>query len=303
MKKIFVSMLMAGILSAPAFAKNVQVVATTEDLGSLAREIGGDRVSVKSLAPGNADLHFLSARPDYIRHVSKADIFVLIGADMEAGWVPVLLNQSRNGKIQKGQSGYVDASADIQLLEVPTGEINRGMGDVHALGNPHYWLDPMRMIVVAKNIKNALIAADPAGTSVYEENYAAFRSSVAALMQRWMQQLAPYKGKKVMVYHREFNYLAERFGFEIAGEIEPKPGVAPGPADIRRAVEQARAQKIKVILAAPWSNLGAAQKVAADSGARLVVLPIQTGSGKNTVTWKSMMQTVVTMLAEAFAKQ
>lgn len=298
--KAVLLLLATTLFSLPLHAEKLQVVATTTDLASIAEEVGGDRVEVTSLAPGNADLHFLSARPDYIRAMSKADVFVLVGMDLEVGWVPVLLTQARNAQIQKGRPGYVDASIGVHPLQVPVGEIHRGMGDVHALGNPHFWPDPLRGVAIARNIRNALVRIDPAGEAVYEKNYVAFRNRASALAQKLINEFKPYQGTPVIVYHREFDYLANRYGFRIVMEIEPKPGVAPGPRRLRKVAKYASENNVHVIIAAPWSNLAAARRVAKESGAKLIVLPIQTKSGNGTDDYFAMVETVANMLLTAF---
>lgn len=285
-----------SIFSNSLFALNI--ITTTTDLESIAKEIGGDRVNVSSLAQGNDDAHYLQARPDYIRKVNQADMLVLVGLDLEIGWLPLVIKQARNKKVAKGGSGYCDASRGIRVLEKPRGEINRSMGDIHIYGNPHYWVDPLMGLVIAKNIKNTLIRIDSKNANYYRLRFNNFRQKISKLTSKLLRLMKPHKGKKIFVYHREFSYLAKRFGLKITGSIEEKPGVAPSPAHMRRMIRRAKSEKIKVILNTPWSNLSYSRKVAQRSEAKLILLPMQTKSSKGTSTYLKMIEKVVTTLAK-----
>ncbi|MFO1527715.1 MAG: metal ABC transporter substrate-binding protein [Turneriella sp.] len=300
MKKIsglFVVLLATTVWTTQTSA--LQIVTTTTDLASIAKEIGGDLVNVESLTEGNIDLHFVSARPDFIMKVNRADVFVEVGLDLEAAWTPLLLNQARNTKVQRGQQGYCFAWKGIKLLQVPTGTVDRSMGDIHVFGNPHYWIDPLNGIQIAKNILNTLAIVDYAHEKQYRANYDQFVAKVKKLSLDLMKVMRPHKGKKIVVYHQEFNYLADRFGLEIAGSVEQRMGIAPAPAWINKTVTLIKEQKIPVVLVSPWSNVGIARRVAEESGARLLILPVQTGSGEKTETWLKMIETATRTLAGA----
>ena len=297
------TLLLAAILLIPMISPlrggmGIPVVTTTEDLASIARSVGGDRVSVTSLARGNADLHYLQARPDFIVILSKAKLFVQIGLGLEAGWVPPLLQQSRNRKIQKGNQGHCVPHRGIPLLDRSTGTVSRRMGDVHPEGNPHYWTDPVNAIVIGKNIRDSLIAIDPPGKKTYGENFNRFRREMTRLAKNLVAVTKPFRGKKVAVYHTEYSYLLKRCGLKQGVTIEELPGVPPSAAHIRRVVSQMMREKISLILATPWSDLRHVNTVARRSGAKILILPIQTGSTKKIPTYEAMVREVTRMLKE-----
>jgi len=282
-----------------ALAKPLRVITTTTDLASIAQEVGRDLVSVESLTQGNTDLHFVMAQPNFILKMNEADVFVEVGLDLEAGWTPNLLQQARNPKIQRGRQGYCVAVRGIKLLNVPVGEVTRFLGDMHIYGNPHYWADPVNGIIIARNIRDTFIANDPLNAEAYRKNFDDFAARTKKLTAELMRLMKPHRGKRVYVYHQEFNYLANRFGFEIAGAIEEKMGVTPGPGWIRQTIDKIKKEKIPVILCSPWTNVGVARRVAEESGAKLLILPIQTGAGENTDTWLKMIEYNVREIAAA----
>jgi len=292
---VFLVVAVPGILAAAP----LKVVTTTTDLASIAREVGGDLISAESLTQGNTDLHFVMAQPNFILKLNAADVFIEIGLDLETGWTPYLLSQSRNPNIQRGRKGYCTAVRGIRLLNVPVGEVNRSLGDMHVYGNPHYWADPVNGIIIARNIRDTLSANDPQNAAAYEKNFASFAQKVKKLTGELTQLMKPHKGKRVYVYHQEFNYLANRFGLEIAGSIEEKMGVTPGPGWIKLTVENIKKERTRVVLCSPWTNVGVARRVAEESGAKLLLMPVQTGSTPETDTWLKMLETNVRMLAAA----
>lgn len=296
-----IRILALGLLlsAAPLLAMPLRVITTTSDLASIAKEVGGDLVSVESLTQGNTDLHFVMAQPNFILKMNEADVYIEVGLDLEAGWTPYLLQQARNPKIQRGRKGYCVAVRGIKLLNVPVGEVNRSLGDMHVYGNPHYWVDPVNGIIIARNIRDTLIANDPANADTYKKNFEDFSVRTKKLTVELMKLMRPHRGKRVFVYHQEFNYLANRFGFEIAGAIEEKMGVTPGPGWINTVVETIKKEKIGVILCSPWTNVAVARRVAEQSGARLLIMPVQTGAGDNTDTWLKMIEYNVRTIAAA----
>jgi zinc/manganese transport system substrate-binding protein len=299
MNKKLTSLLLLLLSAAPALAKPLRVITTTSDLASIAKEVGGDLVSVESLTQGNTDLHFVMAQPNFILKLNEADVYIEVGLDLEAGWTPYLLQQARNPNIQRGRKGYCVVVRGIKLLNVPVGEVNRFLGDMHVYGNPHYWVDPVNGIIIARNIRDTLIANDPVNADAYKKNFEDFSARTKKLTAELMQLMRPHRGKRVYVYHQEFNYLANRFGFEIAGAIEEKMGVTPGPGWINTVVEAIKKEKIPVILCSPWTNVAVARRVAEQSGARLLIMPVQTGAGDNTDTWLKMIEYNVRTLAAA----
>src|SRR5678809_117786 len=199
-----------------AFAQGkLNVVTTTEDLGSLAREIGGDKVSVTSLARGYQDPHFVDPKPSFILAVSRADVLIVVGRELEIGWLPPLLTSSRNSKIQVGGPGYLDASMNVKILELPTGEITRAMGDVHPLGNPHYWLDPENGKIIAREIAGKLSQLRPNDKAYFEQRTTDFTNRLTEAEKRWAAAMAPYKGLKLVTYHRSFPNFTDRYGLDV----------------------------------------------------------------------------------------
>ena len=295
-KILFIAIvIMAFIFPVTAFAK-IKVVTTTTDLASIAKEVGKNNVSVTSLTIGNSDIHYVQARPDFILRLNKADVFIQVGLELEVGWVPLLLKQSRNTSIQKGSKGYCVAYRGVPLKNKPTGEVNRQMGDLHPYGNPHYWPDPVNGILIARNIRDTFIKVDPKNRAVYKRNFITFKLKVIKKMRALLKKMRRHKGKKVAVYHTEFIYLLKRFGLKQAIAIEKLPGVAPSPGRIREVISFIKTNDIKVVIVSPWSNIASARKVAQRSGARLIILPIQTGSIKGTNTYIKMIDRVVHLL-------
>ena len=203
------------------------VVTTTEDLASLTREVGGDRVSVEALGRGYQNPHFVEAKPSLILKLNRADLLVAVGRDLEIGWLPPLVRQSRNARIQVGASGYLDASLRARVLDIPTGQVTRAMGDMHALGNPHYWLDPDNGWLVAQAISAKLIELSPSDEAYIEQRTSDFGRRLTEAQQRWEATMAPYRGLQVVTYHRTWSNFAERFGLDVIGYVEPRPGIPP----------------------------------------------------------------------------
>src|SRR3954466_8970873 len=208
---VVVSMLaLLIVMHIPAYAQGkLNVIATTEDLSSIAAEVGGDRITVESISRGYQDPHFVEAKPSFILKLQKADVLVVVGRELEIGWLPPLIQQSRNSKIQPGSSGYVDASLQASILEVPTGQVTRAMGDVHPLGNPHYWLDPENGKRIGKEIADKFSQLRPGDQAYFQQKLTDFSARLDAAEKGWLAQLAPYKGTKVVTYHRSFPNFAE----------------------------------------------------------------------------------------------
>src|SRR6187549_3992164 len=234
-------------MAAHPSAAAVRVVATTEDLASLAREVGGDKVVVVGLAKGYQDPHFVEPKPSFILEVSRADLLIAVGRELEIGWLPPLINSSRNARIHEGASGYLDASEHVKILEIPTGQITRAMGDVHPSGNPHYWLDPGNGRAIARAIRDRLTQLDPAGKATFAQRYDDFDKRLAAAEKRWDAAMAPYKGTKVVTYHRSWPNFTDRFALEVMGYVEPKPGIPPSPAHTIDLIAEMKRQGAKLV--------------------------------------------------------
>jgi len=277
----------------------LRVVATTPDLASVAREIGGDRVSVVALAKPTEDPHYVDAKPSHIVTLNRADALIEGGAELELGWLPPLLENSRNSKISAGAPGRIVASEGIRLLEIPT-SFDRSKGDVHSLGNPHFMIDPVNVKIIARNIADHLTQIDPKSAATYRGNLTRFNTRLDAKFADWQKQLAPYRGARIVTYHKDFVYLAERFGLNIVGELEPKPGIAPSPAHLAQVIGKMKATNAKVILVQPFQNRKTAETVARQTGAVVLDVPQQPGAAANTTTYFDLMDNLVNTLAGAF---
>lgn len=276
-------------------AATITVVATTPDLASIAREIGGAAVDVKALAKPTEDAHFVDAKPSHIVTLNRADVLIEGGAELELGWLPPLLESSRNSKIASGAPGRIVASHGIKMLEVPT-TFDRSKGDVHALGNPHFLIDPLNAKIVAANIAEHLSQVDPGSAATYQANLRTFESKLDAKLAEWQKQLAPFKGAKIVTYHKDFVYLAERFGLDVIATLEPKPGIAPSPSHLATVISTMRAQNAHVILVQPYQNRKTAETVARQTGATVLDMPQQPGAVKDATTYFTMMDNLVRTL-------
>lgn len=288
---------LAALFAAGSIAgAQLRVVATTPDLASVAREIAGNRANVVALAKATEDPHFVDAKPSFVVTLNRADALVEGGAELELGWLPPLLENSRNSKIAAGAPGHIVASEGIRLLEIPT-SFDRSKGDIHSLGNPHFMIDPVAAKTVARNIANHLGQIDPKNAATYNANLAKFNGRIDAKLAAWQQQLAPYRGAKIVTYHRDFIYLAQRFGLTIVDELEPKPGIAPSPAHLAQVIGKMRANNVKVILVQPFQNRKTAETVARQTGATVLDTPQQPGAASNTNSYFDMMDNLVGALA------
>ena len=255
----------------------IRVVTTLPDFKSITELIGGDKVSVSSIATGYQNPHFVDPKPSYIIGLSKADLFVTVGLDLEIGWSPQLLASSRNSKIQKGSPGYVDASVNIPLLQVPS-SVNRAEGDIHIYGNPHYWLDPMNGKIIARNIADGLERIDPSNKNFYETNLKNFDNQIDSKMKEWLTKMAPYKGTKLIAYHNEWVYFETRFGLKIVDFLEPKPGIPPTPSQLVKVINEIKANNIKVIISSPYFTTSSSDVVAKQTGAKELTLATSVGA-------------------------
>jgi zinc/manganese transport system substrate-binding protein len=282
--KCIITLLIALLAAVPARAQGkLNVVATTEDLASIAREVGGDRITVESIAKGYQDPHFVEAKPSFILKLQKADLLIAVGRELEIGWLPPLMQQSRNAKIQPGAPGYLDASLAATILEIPTGNITRAMGDVHPLGNPHYWMDPENGKRIAKEIADKLSEMRPTDGTAFQQRLSDFTTRLDAAEKRWLAQMAPYKGTKIVTYHRSFPNFAERFGLDVVGYVEPRPGIPPSPSHTLELIQEMNRQQIKIILMEPYFDQKTPNSIGTQTGAQVLVMPPSVG-GEKTVT-------------------
>jgi ABC-type Zn uptake system ZnuABC Zn-binding protein ZnuA len=283
-------------------AGKLNVMTATEDLAAIAREVGGDQVNAESIARGYQDPHFVEPKPSFILKLQKADLLVVVGLDLEIGWLPPLITQSRNGKIQKGNPGYLDASNYCEILEKPTGAVSRAMGDVHPLGNPHYWLDPQNGRRIAKALADKFSQMQPAGASTFAARYTDFDKRLTEAEKGWQAKMAPYRGRKVITYHRSWPNFCERFGLNVVDYVEPKPGIPPTPNHTLDVINLMKRDNIKLILVEPYFDLRAPNKIAQDTGGQVVVLMPSVGGAKEITNYFQLFDYDINLLVNAFQK-
>jgi zinc/manganese transport system substrate-binding protein len=297
---VFIALLTA-VLPAAAQSK-LNVVATTEDLAAIAREVGGDRVTVDSIARGFQDPHFVEAKPSFILKLQKADLLILVGRDLEIGWLPPLIQQSRNSKVQVGADGYLDASQQARILDIPQGQITRAEGDVHPLGNPHYWLDPENGKIVAREILDKFSKFRPNDRAYFEQHMNDFVNRLSDAEKRWLEMMAPYKGIKVVTYHRSFPNFADRFGLNIVGYVEPKPGIPPTPQHTLELINDMKKSNVKIVLVEPYFDLKTPNAIGRETGAQVLVMPPSVGGTKDITDYFKLFDYDINLLVEAIKK-
>jgi zinc/manganese transport system substrate-binding protein len=287
----------------PARAQGaLNVVTTTEDLASIARDVGGDKVTVESISRGYQDPHFVEAKPSFILKLQKADLLIAVGRELEIGWLPPLVQQSRNRKVQPGAEGYLDASMRARILDIPTGQVTRAMGDVHPQGNPHYWLDPENGKLIAREIADKLSELRPNDRAFFEQRLADFSARVTDATKRWAAMMAPYKGTKVVTYHRSFPNFAERFGLDIIGYVEPRPGIPPTPQHTLDLMSEMKRQNVKIVLVEPYFDLKTPNAIGRDTGAQVLVMPPSVGGVKEASDYIKLFDYDINLLIEALKK-
>jgi zinc/manganese transport system substrate-binding protein len=259
-----------------AFAA-IKVITTTQDLASIVADVGGDKVAVESIAKGYQDPHFVEAKPSFIIKLHTAELLVVVGRDLEIGWLPPLITQSRNPKIQPGGAGYFDASQTVKILDMPTGQITRAMGDVHPSGNPHYWLDPGNGRRIAQAVQAKLTTMSQGDAAYFAQRYADFDRRLAEGEKRWKAAMAPYKGLKIVTYHRSWTNIADAFGLEVIGYVEPKPGIPPSPAHTLELEQEMKRQNVKILLVDPYFDMKTPNAIGRDTGAKVLMMPPSVG--------------------------
>jgi ABC-type Zn uptake system ZnuABC Zn-binding protein ZnuA len=320
----------------PAVAEDqLRVVTTTTDLAALARAVGGDQVDVTAIATGREDPHFLAAKPSYMVTASKADLWIRVGLDLEIGYEELIIDGARNARIRVNAPGHLDASEGVLRLEVPTQKVDRSMGDIHPLGNPHYWLDPLNARIVAKNIGARLAKLAPQRAEYFNERVRSFQQELdqrmfgrelvakvggaklwAALLKDrldevlslpdapalagWLGTLRPYAGQKIITYHRSWSYFAHRFGLVVADELEPKPGIPPSPGHISDVVKCVKDGNIRVLLMEPFYSRQAPDLVAAQTGIKVVECANSVGGQPEATDYLTMVDNIVNRVSAAF---
>jgi len=299
--------IVAGLLAwtiffpATAEAKKLNVVTATTDMAALAQEVGGDKISVESIARGYQDPHFVEAKPSFLLKLRQADLLVVVGLQLEIGWLPPLITQSGNPKIQVGANGYLDASQFAEILDVPQGTVTRAMGDVHPLGNPHYWLDPDNGRRIARGIAAKLGEMDPGDASYFQERFQDFDKRLSAAELKWDAEMKPYRGRKVVTYHRSFPNFAKHFGLEVIGYVEPRPGIPPTPSHTIEIIQQMKRENCKLVLVEPYFDLKTPQSIGREANAQVVVYLPSIGGEKQVTNYFELFDYDIGLLVKAFS--
>jgi len=293
MKKIFLTFLLSLVLTTPVFAE-VNVVATLPWIGSLAKEIGKDKVSLTVLVKPNQDPHYVDAKPSMIRAANRADVIMYNGLDLEISYIPIIIRSSRNSKIQQGQKGNLDCSQYVNPIDRARADMDRSMGDVHPMGNPHYHFSPGNILRVAEGMAAALTELDPAGEGFYRANFEAFAGKLREKQKQWSS--LPISGKRFIAYHKLFEYLAADFGFRIIGYVESKPGIPPSASHIERLIEDMKKSRPDGILTTSLYGKKEAESLSTKTGVRVILLPNDVGAGKGTEDWFSFMDVTLKSL-------
>jgi zinc/manganese transport system substrate-binding protein len=302
MKRLLAFFVVLAAAATSNAASKLNVIGSTEDLAALAREVGGDRVNVDSIARGYQDPHFVEPKPSFLLKLTKADLLIVVGLQLEIGWLPPLITQSRNSKVQVAGPGYLDASTFCQILEKPTGQVTRAMGDVHPLGNPHYWLDPENGRRIAKAIAEKLSSMRPADAAYFAQRYADFDKRLAAGEKTWEAKMAPYKGRKVITYHRSWPNFCERFGLNVVDYVEPKPGIPPSPSHTLELINTMKRDNVKLILVEPYFDLRTPNSIASAVGGQVVVMMPSVGGVKEITDYFKLFEYDINLLVSSLSK-
>lgn len=288
------------LLSGLAEAKKLTVVTATTDIAALAQEVGGDKISVESIARGYQDPHFVEAKPSFLLKLRQADLLIVVGLQLEIGWLPPLINQSGNARIQVGAPGYLDASQFAEILDIPTGTVTRAMGDVHPLGNPHYWLDPDNGRRIARGIAGKLGDLDPSNTAYYQQRFQDFDKRLTTAEQKWDAEMQPFHGRKVVTYHNSFPNFAKHFHINVIGYVEPRPGIPPTPSHTIDLIGLMKRENCKVILVEPYFDLKTPQAIARDTGGTVVQYLPSVGGEKQVTNYFELFDYDIGLLTKAF---
>ena len=296
-------LVLAGLLAfAPRLADaQLKVVTSTTDLYDIARAVGGDRITATHISQGYQDPHFVDPKPSFVLQLRNADVWAFVGLDLEVGWMPILLDGARNPKIRRGGPGYLDVSRAISVLDRPVGNVDRGMGDVHALGNPHYWLHPENGRRIARQFKAKFSELDPKNATVYDANTRAFESRLDAAERAWAADLAAIRGKPVVAWHTSWRYFAAYNGMNIVAFVEPKPGVPPSPSHLYQVIQTVKRTGAKAIVMEPFYDRKVADLIAKQTGAKVLVLPPSVGGLRHAPVndYVSLMKYDIAQLAAA----
>jgi zinc/manganese transport system substrate-binding protein len=292
--------LCVAMVTTTAHAKTLNVVTATTDMAALAQEVGGDKISVESIARGYQDPHFVEAKPSFLLKLRQADLLITVGLQLEIGWLPPLITQSGNARIQVGANGYLDASQFAEILDVPTGTVSRAMGDVHPLGNPHYWLDPDNGRRVAKGIAAKLGEIDPGDNAYFQQRFQDFDKRLTAAEQKWDAEMKPFRGRKVVTYHNSLPNFAKHFGLNVIAYVEPRPGIPPTPSHTIDLIGQMKRENCKIIMVEPYFDLKTPNSVARETGAQVVKYLPSVGGEKDVTDYFKLFDYNIDLLTKAF---
>lgn len=292
MKRLFIILFLAGMVLAGETNARVKIVASSSDLASIATFVGKDLVDVTAIGQGKSNLHFVEVLPSYMLKVSKADVYLKIGLSLDQ-WAQGVIDGARNDKLV-----VVDCSKGIDALDKPTGKVDASMGDLHPEGNPHYWLDPRNGKIIAANITEALCAVDPANAATYRSNRDAFDAQIDQKWNEWTKTAAAFSGAQVITYHSTFAYLANAFGFSVAGYIEPKPGIEPTAEHNTVLIDVIKARQIKAILRDPYYSQRAPDAIARATGATVYEVPSSVGGTPEAKDYFTLFDTLIGTLAK-----
>jgi len=297
--------LAALIIAALAFptaseAKKLNVVTSTTDMAALAQEVGGDKITVEALAKGYQDPHFVEAKPSFLLKLRNADLLILVGLQLEIGWLPPLITQCGNARIQVGAPGYLDASQFAEILDIPTGQVTRAMGDVHPLGNPHYWLDPNNGRRIARGIAQKLGEMDPADSQYFQQRFQDFDRRLTDAEKNWDAEMAPYRGRKLVAYHTSWSNFAKHFGLQVVGYIEPRPGIPPTPGHTIEIIQLMKRDNVKLVVVEPYFDLKTPNSIGSATGAKVIVLLPSVGGEKEVTDYFKLFDYDINLLIQAF---
>ena len=294
--------LACGIVAASSTAagKKLNVVTSTTDMAALAQEVGGDNISIDSIARGYQDPHFVEAKPSFLLKLKQADLLIVVGLQLEIGWLPPLINQSGNPRVQVGAAGYLDASQFADILDVPTGPVTRAMGDVHPLGNPHYWLDPDNGRRIARGIANKFASMDPQNAAYYQQRFQDFDKRLTAAGQKWDADMKPFRGRKVVTYHNSLPNFAHHFGLNVIGYVEPRPGIPPTPSHTIELMGLMKRENCKVIMVEPYFDRKTPDSIARETGGVVVEYLPSVGGEKQVTDYFKLFDYDIALLIKAF---
>jgi ABC-type Zn uptake system ZnuABC Zn-binding protein ZnuA len=298
---VVAAVLLASLSPARAAGK-INVITATQDLAALGAEVGGDRITIESIAKGYQDPHFVEPKPSFLLKLQRADLLAVVGLQLEIGWLPPLITQSGNPKIQVGNPGYLDMSQFCKILEIPTTQITRAEGDVHPLGNPHFWLDPENGRRIAKAFETKFSEMRPGDAAYFAQRYADFDKRLTEAEKRWDAAMAPYRGRKVVTYHRSWPNFCDRFGLNVIDYVEPKPGIPPTPAHTLEVINTMKRDNVKLIMVEPYFDLRTPNSIAAATGGAVLVMMPSVGGVKEITSYFELFDYDINLLTSAFAK-